>query len=79
LTANSKFVDGQVFDFLAKDLISIPEDNMKRFMQGVTATTRNALLVATAKAYGADFRTLVAFLDANGVPTRHRAPKQVKP
>jgi hypothetical protein len=77
---------GDVFDYVARVVWDAPEANrerafldlMRRYLQTESAGERWKKLHAVANAYGADFKTLVRYLRANGIPTAHRAPAKAK-
>lgn len=74
---------GATLDVLAKSVVDGREDDtdedrfigvMKDYLQNLSAESRWLHIAAIAKAYGADFKTLVKFLRDRDVPTRVRAP-----
>jgi hypothetical protein len=76
---------GAVFDALAKSVFDGIEDGsdesrflgaMTDYFQNMTAETRWPYLVAIAKEFGADFKTLGKYLRDHGVFVRVRQPGQ---
>ena len=73
---------GDVLDYLARRVMDASPENreaiflglMKPYLQAELATDRWLKINAIATAFDGDFKRLVRYFEANGLPTRTRRP-----